>query len=246
MNSVGRKKSPRAPSISLDDAIEKAAKIYEKERCHIAPADAAAQHAGYKNAANGAALSTMASMKYYGLLDRPREGMVAVSRDVEAYKFAPNELIRQEILTKWLRSPPAFAELLDQYPQGLPSDANLKYQLIQKGFAPAPAEQFLQVFRKSVDFVNYYERNIGASNTHDDIEQESEISREPNVVAPAYQPNQVVEANTNETDRIPVRLAGGRKAWIEIPVPFYSSDKERLNKQIELLLTDDEEEEDSL
>jgi hypothetical protein len=42
-------------------------------------------------------------------------------------------------------------------------------------------------------------------------------------------------------DRIPIRLAGGRRAWIEIPSPFFSADRERLKKHIDLLLTDDED-----
>ena len=45
----------------------------------------------------------------------------------------------------------------------------------------------------------------------------------------------------NGYDRIPVRLNGGRRAWLEIPTPFYLADKKRLNAQIELLLTEDEE-----
>ena len=43
-------------------------------------------------------------------------------------------------------------------------------------------------------------------------------------------------------DRIPVRLAGGRRAWLEIPTPFYAADKLRLKAQIDLLLTEEEEE----
>jgi hypothetical protein len=45
-------------------------------------------------------------------------------------------------------------------------------------------------------------------------------------------------------DKIPVRLSKGRRAWIEIPSPFYEADKIRLKKQIDLLLSDDEGEED--
>ena len=37
-----RKRSPRAPSIPLDDALDKALKIYDKERLHPAPTDVVA------------------------------------------------------------------------------------------------------------------------------------------------------------------------------------------------------------
>jgi hypothetical protein len=55
-----------------------------------------------------------------------------------------------------------------------------------------------------------------------------------------------VLVTSNDVDRIPVRLAGGRRAWIEIPMPFYEADKDRLKKQIDLLLTNDDEDDDSL
>ena len=47
-----------------------------------------------------------------------------------------------------------------------------------------------------------------------------------------------------ELDRIPVRLPGGRRAWLSIPTPFYAADKERLKAQIDLLLTEEDETED--
>lgn len=266
---IVRKKSPRAPSISLDDAIEKVGKIYDKERCHAAPIEGVAQHLGYKSATNGAALSTVASLKYYGLLDRPKEGMVAVSKRYEEYRFAPQESIKRELISSWLKSPPVFADLLEKYVSDLPSDATLKFDLIQKGFAPAAADVCLQVFRKSVDFAGYFD---GVEETVSDggeptVELEAEVdgvSAEPQailhrpatIMAPIAAPHVVsghvhavaIDVRTPSAavgqegvDRIPVRLSGGRRAWIEVPTPFYEADRERLKKQIDLLITDDED-----
>lgn len=254
MNTTLRKRSPRAPSIPLGDAIEKASKIYDKDRCHAAPANGAAQHIGYKDAGNGAALSTMASLRYYGLLERPKDGMVAVSKDIEAFKFAPSDDIRQAIVIKWLRSPPIFAELLEKYAMGLPSDATLKFELIQKGFAPAAADQCLQVFRRSVDFARYFEQPQSESPEESEFanieEGASDTTSVPDssVRTPASinSTSAQVLVTSNDVDRIPVRLAGGRRAWIEIPMPFYEADKDRLKKQIDLLLTNDDEDDDSL
>lgn len=269
MNTTPRRKSPRAPSMALGEAIEKASKIYDLERCHAAPVDGVAQHIGYKNAANGAALSALASLKYYGLLDRPREGMVAVSKDVESYKFAPTESIKRDLVTKWLKLPVLFSDLLEKYPQNLPSDATLKFELIQRGFTPAGADNCLQVFRKSVDFAHYFEQlQVTDVNTGMD-EPVIEVSNqgERNVVAeivplvvqvptppvvqmpmqqqiPSHDTQVQAIANvtkSSDVDRIPVRLSGGRRAWVEIPMPFYEADKERLKRQIDLLLTNDDE-----
>lgn len=256
MNTVPRKKSPRAPSIALGDAIDKVTKIYAMERCHAAPTAGAAQHMGYKNADNGTALSAIASLKYYGLLERPQDGMVAVSKEFEAFQFAPTETIKQTLITKWLKSPPVFVELLDKYAEGLPSDATLKFELIHRGFSPPAAEICLQAFRRSVDFAHYYEQSLPAQvetqlNTD---EESSDAGKQPTVsdsgdqTASLSAPSQPVTRTTlsDAADRIPVRLAGGRRAWIEIPIPFYDADKERLKKQIDLLLTDDEEGADDL
>lgn len=246
MDHAGRKKSPRAPSIPLDEAIERATRIYEKERRHPVPVDVVAQDMGYKNSKNGAALSAIASLRYYGLLDRPEEGKLSVSKDVETYKFAPQEQTRREMLIRWLGTPTVFSELLEKFKEGLPSDATLKFELIQRGFSPTTADACLAVFRRSVDFARFFEVNSTMSVPVDDNpEGNLEGYEVPSGVGNSTQnpsssgSNGAVAAGY---DRIPVRLSRGRKAWLEIPTPFYSADKERLKAQIEFLLTDDDDE----
>jgi hypothetical protein len=248
-----RQKSPRAPSIALDDAIERAIRIYEKERRHAAPTELIAQHIGYKSANNGTALSALASLRYYGLVERPKEGHLAVVKDVETYQYAPSAVVRQELVKQWLRSPPIFAELLDAYSDGLPSDANLRFDLINRGFAPIAAEALLSVFRRSVDFANYFSApDIQSSAAPKDVPakpsagaefqpiQQEAPPAEPGASQPAVSPA-ASDSAANAYDRIPVRLAGGRRAWLEIPSPFFAADKLRLKNQIDLLLTEEDE-----
>lgn len=250
MNNSARKRSPRAPSMALDDAIDRVLKIYEKERRHPAPADVFAQNMGYKNAANGAALSALASLRYFGLADRVQEGLLVVSKDVESYKFAPNDQMRRELVVKWLKTPPLFVELLVKYEGGLPSDATLKYDLIQRGFNPATADACLSVFRRSVDYAHYYELQTERGAIHTEHEEAEEANHDDVATPRDIQTHrhesvseEPVPTSATGTYRIPVRLGGGRMAWIEIPtMPFYSADKDRLKAQIDFLLTDDEEE----
>ncbi|MNR68298.1 hypothetical protein D3C85_1927750 [compost metagenome] len=54
-------------------------------------------------------------------------------------------------------------------------------------------------------------------------------------------PRHVIE-DESASDRIPVRLSGGRRAWLVIPQVFFEADKKRLKAQIDLLLTEDDEE----
>lgn len=259
---VLRKRSPRAPTMPLNEALERAMKVYAKEGRHPATVDIVAVHLGYKSAENGAAKQVLASLGYYGLVDRPTEGMLAVTKSVEEYKYAPSEEIRGELLKKWLHTPVIYAELLGKYQERLPSEASIKYELIQKGFTPTTADEYLAAFVASVNYV----KHLNQQATEDSPRTSAETSAPPRVDEPATtlceddrtQANaeegsvktdgnkaaQTVDRETHldtENDRIPVRLAGGRRAWLVIPSPFYSADKRRLISQIELLITDDEE-----
>lgn len=247
MQDQPRKKSPRAPLIALDQAIERALNVYDQERLHAAPVDAVAQALGYKNANNGAALAAFASLRYFGLLQRPQDGFLAVSKAIETYKYAPDEQMKSQILLEFLKTPPLYQEILEKYSIGLPSSATLKYELIQKGFLPQAVDAVLGAFLRSVTFARYFES------------QSKEIQHEQSPAPPINEQRPDVEGTihmsetkqnsdaqssplqSGDMDQIPIRLSGGRKAWIAIPTPFYESDKARIKAQIDVLFADTDE-----
>lgn len=259
---VVRKRSPRAPVISLREAVDRVAKVYEKEGRHAATADIVAQHLGYKSADNGAAKQLIATLGYYGLLERPSEGMLAVSKSFEEYTFAPSNHLRANIIQNWLTTPGVFAELREKFPDRLPSEASLKYELIQRGFKPAAADECLAAFLESVQYVEHTKGTASELNattaadrqavtatteaSSEAIDDQSAINALPqahDLGKPATHTSTPMDSSEEQgSDRIPVRLAGGRRAWLVIPSPFYTADKRRLVSQIELLLTDDDDE----
>jgi len=250
---IKKKRSPRAPSISLEDAIDRAIKIYNAEGGrHPVPNDVVAKHLGYTSSRNGTAVISLASLRYYGLLERPEEGHLSVSKDLEAYIYAPNEGAKHDLSRKWLETPKIFSSLLEKYPLVLPTDETLIFALINMGFNKESAANCASAFRKSADFSRYYDQDTIAPNEEGFDESEDNASPPKTATGAApqaqgiVQPPQPEQGNASqlgEVDRIPVRLSGGRKTWLEIPSPFYSSDKKRIKAQIDLLLTDDEEEE---
>lgn len=246
MNEVVRKKSPRAPSLSLDDAIERVMRVYDRERRHPAPTDVVAQHLGYKSANNGTALAALASLRSYGLLEKAGDGKLAVPREVEDYRFTPDESMKAALRKRWLETPTVFRDLLQKYGSGLPSDATLRFDLVGRGFSPASAETTLRIFKKSIAFSGVREdlQPEAATNAPNAIEESSSStgSKGAAPVAVSHAPVSEGDAPTQSgLDRIPVRLSGGRRAWVEVPTPFFSADKGRLKAQIDLLLTDDDE-----
>lgn len=247
MADVPRKKSPRAPSLPLDEALDRVMRAYDKDRTHASPVDVVAQHLGYKTANSGTALQAIASLRYYGLLERPSDGYLAVSKEVESYRFAPDEGTKQALLRGFLRRPALFAELLDRFFDGLPSDANLRFDLIQRGFLPSTAASLVGVFRSSTEFAKYFEIAPPARTTDMPRPEETSFADEPEFdQAGPPQADRIRSRHVSEddaaSDRIPVRLSGGRRAWLVIPQVFFEADKKRLKAQIDLLLTEDDEE----
>ncbi len=237
-----RKRSPSAPTMPLEEALERAIKVYKREQRHPAPTDVVAQDIGYKSASNGAALSAIAALRSYGLLERMGPGKLAVADDVQSFHYAPDQTLKQELLIKWLKSPVVFSFLLDKYERSLPSDSTIRFDLIQEGFKPGSAESVLKSFKESVEFANYYQKREGNDEDVRPAEDVAEeIAAQPRFDNSSKAPSPKERASQNDTDvdRIPVRLDSKRRAWLEIPTPFYEADKSRLKAQIDLLLTDE-------
>jgi hypothetical protein len=248
MNSAVRKKNPRAPSMALDEAIARVQKAYDKEQLRAAPTDAVAQSLGYKGANNGSALSALASLRYYGLLERPKDGHLAVNKEFEHFKSARSAPQRRAALIGFLKKPQLYAQLLEKYESGLPSDADLRAELIQRGFNAAAAESALATFRRSVDFVGMPLSEVVASGAAVVVPSRLEGLASVEDVVPNKSPvlalslaNSSALAPNENADHIPIRLPGNRRAWLVIPTPFFEADKARLKAQIDLLLTQDEE-----
>jgi len=250
-------RSPRAPSVDLEESLRKAQKLYEKEGKHAIPADLAVKHLGYSGINNGSAARALASLKFFGLVDSNNKGDVAASRDVEDYVHTPDEKEKQNLLIRWLRAPKIYAELLDEYSERLPSEQAIRYRLIKMGFLPPAADDAMKTFKASVDFARYFERQTGSPAMIEDGLDTSDVQAEEldrrgaliperaairNLPVVEYRPANPVLPQA-EVDRIPVRLSGGRKAAIEVPTPLYEADKEILRRQIDLLFTDDEDSE---
>ena len=246
-----RKKSPAAPSCSLQEALAKVEQIYKAEGLHIAPVDAAAKAMGYTSAKSGASVRALATLKMFGLLESKGSGMVSVTKSFQSYRLAPDDRTRQGCLVEFVKKPKIFAGMLSAYPDGLPSDETLKHMLVvDAGFVEGSAEPVIRDFRQSIEFAEFYVANhnydidgVEARNAIDvgDVtgllsgnrEDEETVVKASNLTALTPQISEDYDTP------IPVRLKGGRKAWITLPNPFFESDKERLIAQINLVYADD-------
>lgn len=255
MNTEPKKRSPRAPSLSLSDALDRALVLYSKEGRHAVPMQVVAQDLGYKDASNGAAKTVIATLRQYGLVQTPKEGFLAIAKEVEEYKFSPDENSKQALKITWAQTPKVFADLIGKYPEHLPSDGTIRFDLIKMGFLQGSVEDCVSIFKKTIDFSNIYAIKTMGSPAEDLDECEEPLSvpqhgsdkvappiktaipQSPAVVAPST----TMDSLPPGVERIPIRLKGGRRAFLEVPTPLYEADKTVIKTFLDAVITDDEE-----
>jgi hypothetical protein len=247
-------RSPNYPLKPLDWAVQTALGLLNKEGKHAVPVDIIAQNLGYKDATNGKVRRILANLKAFGVLDKAAGGKLAVSPDVARYKIMPTEDGKKAILEQWLRKPTIFAKLLDKYDHDLPSDNVLLFELVDEyGFSEQAAANLISVFKASLSFVLMNESENDTEIENDEILEsdetqngdEEEFIQTPKVISPSSKITESFSGSaslvSDSTVRYPVRLAGGRMAWIITPEPFFEADKKKLLAQIGVIGTEDED-----
>ncbi len=146
-------RSPRYPSLGLREAVEKVTTLYERENRAMVPAVVAVKAWGY-NSLNGRSLTMLAAITQYGLLAR-QNNLVGISDDAFTIIEAPrNSPERMEVLLRCAKAPGVFDDLLQRYPDGLPSDEALRWDLKQRGFTDQGAQAAIACLRETVSFVS--------------------------------------------------------------------------------------------
>ena len=165
-----RTRSPNYPRLSLEVAIERIDRLYQKERTHKTSREAVAEGLGYTSL-NGASLGIISTLKQYGLLDEDDDGL-RVSGDAVALVMLPvGDSERVAALQKAAVAPRLFAELRETYGETLPSDVSLKYALIKKGFSEKAANEAIRAYRDTLELVS----EEAAEYTEAGIEDQQEV-----------------------------------------------------------------------
>jgi hypothetical protein len=149
-------RSPRYPLIAIDEALEKAHVIYQKDKRAFAPIEVLLGHLGYTPAKHGGRQGRkVVALKHFGLLDR-QGGNYRISDLAFKIIHSPADSPERAALIKQAAlSPPIMRKVLQYYGGELPSDAALKSHLIlNENFNPAAAQDFIKVLRRTLSIVN--------------------------------------------------------------------------------------------
>lgn len=130
-------RSPNYPAVDLPAALGAIKVAYKAEGRSKMARSVLAHHLGYTSL-NGRALAKIGAIRAYGLIEG-REDELRVSGDAIVCMEAPDgSFERAEALARCSSNPPIFKEISAEYAT-LPSEQNLRFFLIKKGFTSEAA-----------------------------------------------------------------------------------------------------------
>jgi hypothetical protein len=210
------KRSPGYPMISLEEAIEKAKVLWDKDKNNVIPIDAAYEHLGYK-AKGGYGARILAALKKFGLISDSQNGIRLTSDAVDLMLHEPGSGDYENIIGKLFLKPSIYEKLYGEYEGQLPSDATLRVKLIKDyEFNPDSVEDFINGFRRTIEFARIAENKeirLDKKNTKSD-----ERSINTSLIDSSIGGFSMLNTKEISTETSTIRPPG--KSVMEIPIPI--------------------------
>jgi hypothetical protein len=155
-------RSPAYPNLTIQKALDQAKALHRAEGDYAAPLTSAMASWGYSAKSSGAR-QTLATLRYYGLIDVTGDGD---ARKVKVSDIGRRILLDQRedqsekkaLIRKVALNPTIHKALYDQYPTGLASDGSVTHFLMfEQHFNQAAAVELLAEFKETARYVGLYE-----------------------------------------------------------------------------------------
>lgn len=234
MSTGERKKtrSPSYPAIDLEQAVERARALLERENRHWVPVDTALEAWGYRPA-SGLGLLILAALKKYGLLEDQGTGTDRKVRLTDqAYEIVIDEREdspeRATLLREAALRPRIHAELWNRYSAKLPSDGTIRFELRRKGFSEDGSQKLIAEWRRTFDYAGLSidsEESVPVSPEVKVEEAEATVPSPPSVPG-APLTSHVVQSGADQPVQLP--LSQNRWATLIAPFPLVESEWEQM------------------
>jgi hypothetical protein len=132
-------RSPNYPVLDIGAALEAIRPAWKAEHRNKMSRLVLAKHLGYMSL-NGRALGKIGAVRAYGLIDGSGDEL-RISDDAITTLASPNTVHVQyrDALERLALKPQLFREIQQQFPASLPSEDNLSFWLVQRGFTQEAA-----------------------------------------------------------------------------------------------------------
>ena len=239
-----RQRSPNYPAVGLREAVERVKSFIEKDGRAGASQELVAVHIGFASA-HGEAMSVVAALKKFGLVETSKDRLVPTQRAIEIVNLQETDPRRIQALKDAALSPSVYRELVDQHREtGFPADDVLQSELITyKGFNKNAVAGFVRDFKDTLDFAGLTEIDELKSQSMRNAQQTEEGKTDS---FPPFEPSRDALANTGQKSPFPAQV---RRYPMDISIPrslkaelsisggdLRKEDLERLKKQLERLI----------
>ncbi len=211
-----RQRSPSYPSLSLEQAIDMAAKLHKSVRTNVVSRETAAKDMGYTGL-TGRSLTVLAALAQYGLVERAGKGDIKVTRRAVEILHPVEETHRIEAIRDAATAPTLFRDITERFPDGMPSGNALRSYLVQRDFNDVAIGQAIDAFLDTNAYVAKTEESgrTGGTPGNGDDEAPKPTSQEPAVnsiqippaLPPTPPPGLLADAVLN---KISMNIAGDR------------------------------------
>jgi len=225
-------RSPNYPQLTLRDAVEKVRKVYQAEHTYKANKEVVAKDLGY-NSLNGSSLTLIGALKRYGLLEAEGDGFRVSDDAVAILELSENDSERIAALKRAAFTSPLFAELHEIYGDRLPSDVNLRHDLIKRKFLPKAADEVVRIYRDNLELVTQFSPEYNAPQTEQTIQTPSVgATMQQQLTSQVQNASRVVPSLGGQL-HFPFYLSKELQAALYVPVNMNKREYDLLKKQIE-------------
>jgi hypothetical protein len=150
---MAKVRSPNYPAMDLGEALEAIRPAWKAEHRNKMSRTVLAKHLGYTSL-NGRALGKIGAVRAYGLIDGSGE-VLRVSDDAVVALTSPDKVgyLYKDAMLRLATKSQLFQDLRKANPAELPSEDNLRFQLIQRGFTEEAAGKAAKTFLATMRLV---------------------------------------------------------------------------------------------
>ena len=234
-------RSPSYPDLNLEEAIEKARVLWERENRNYAPVRTVVEHWEFKGL-TGPAVRAVAALKKFGLLEDKGHGdnrqarLTELGQSIILDERADSQDRKAAIRTAALL-PGIHETLWEQYQGNLPSDSTLRYVLQKElKFSPKGADALIEEFRATIAFAELEDSDSIAepedNQTSDIGNQNGDVPIDLFATSPKpFGERSVdIDAKPTSTRLLQVPLLGGNWAAVQLPQPMSEPEWDQMMK----------------
>jgi hypothetical protein len=230
-----RERSPNYPGITLETALERAQRLWDREKTRPARVDLILKYWGY-SPKSGGGLVALAALKKFGLIEDEGSGP---NRQAKLSGLAlrilrdrrPGSVERAEAIREAALFPSIHREIWERFGEaGLPLDEELQFYLEQeRGFTEGGAREFIQELRSTLAFAG-----VEPSDTIPADEEDSGASGDQDQMT--QPPATMVNPGAGQTQQtVPIPVPVGAWPVLTAPKPMSDEDWEAMLDYLKLM-----------